>query len=269
MEEVFNKEQFFCTLIGDQLLSYIYERPLNASHLKPVEDFLFTGKELTPFSEELFTYQEARKCALDFEIYTLQENYEKYPNVVELLMDCYLYAAQEGVMEAYNNIGVFLGMTDRVEEAIPWFESAADAGLATGMRNLMGYYGSKGDSHRQFHYAEQLAGIGNPAGMWNCAVSYHFGYMGREKDIMKAKDMYQRMMSLALKEDMKPLDYDDELLLNLKTLANYNLAKLRLMTEEHREENLKDILYLMEETPYVILDRPKNKELREEIRSML
>ena len=41
----------------------------------------------------------------------------------------YYYKA-DGVMEAYNNIGVFLGMTDRIEEAIPWFEGAADAGLA-------------------------------------------------------------------------------------------------------------------------------------------
>jgi len=269
MEEVYNKEQFFCNLIGDQLLTYIYERPLNASHLKPIEDFLLEGKELTPFSQELFTYQEARKCVLDFDIYTMQENYKKFPNVVDFLMDCYRYAAQEGVMEAYNNIGVFLGMTERIEEAVPWFEGAANVGLATGMMNLMAYYGSKGDSDRQFFYAEKLADIGNPAGMWNCAVSYHFGYMGREKNIDNAKNAYQRMMSLALDDEMKPLDNDDQLLLSLKTQANYNLAKIRLMTEEHTEENLKDILNLMEHTQYVCLDRPKNIELREEIQNLL
>lgn len=269
MEEVYNKEHFFCNLIEDRLLTYIYERPLNASHLKPIEDILLEGKELTPFSHELFTYQEARKCVLDFDIDTMQENYDKFPNVVDFLMDCYRYAAQEGVMEAYNNIGVFLGMTGKIEEAVPWFEGAATAGLETGMRNLMGYYGSKSDSDKQFHYAEQLAGRANPAGMWNSAVSYHFGYMGREKDIKKAKDMYQKMMSLVLKDDTKALDYDDQLLLNLKTMANYNLAQLRLMTEEQSEENLKNILYMMEETPYVCLDWPKNKELREEIRNML
>lgn len=270
MEEVYNKEHFYCTIFGgDQLLSYLYEKPLDTSHLKPIEDFLFDGKDLTPFSQELFTYQEARQCVLDFDIYTMQENYKKFPNVVDFLMDCYRYAAQEGVMEAYNNIGVYLGMTDRIEEAIPWFEGAADAGLATSMRNLMCYYGSKGDSDRQFYYAEKLAGIGYAGGMWNCAVSYHFGYMGREKDIEKAKNAYQRMMSLVLDDDMKPLDNDDQLLISLKTQANYNLAKIRLMTEEHCEENLKDILNLMEDTPYVCLDRPKNMELREEIRNLL
>ena len=81
MEKVFNKDMFYSKMIYGRLTSFIYEKPLNASHLKTVEGFLFNGKELTPFSEELFTYQEARKCALDFEIYTLQNNYEKFPNV--------------------------------------------------------------------------------------------------------------------------------------------------------------------------------------------
>jgi hypothetical protein len=77
------------------------------------------------------------------------------------------------------------------------------------------------------------------------------------------------MMSLVLDDDVKQLDNDDQLLLSLKTQANYNLAKLRMMTEEHTEENLKDILNLMEDTPYVCLDRPKSTELREEIRNLL
>ena len=269
MEDVYNKDHFFCNLIWDRLLSYIYEKPLNASHLKPIEDFLLEGKELTPFSHELFTYQEARKCVLDFDIYTMQENYKKFPNVVDFLMDCYRYAAQDGVMEAYNNIGVFFGMTDRIEEAIPWFEGAADAGLVTGMTNLMAYYGSKGDSDRQFFYAEKLAEIGNPAGMYNYALAYHFGYMGRQKSIEKAKEMYQQMMSLVLEDETKAMVYEDSLMLNLKTWANYNLAKVRWLTEEHSEENLKDILDLMEHTPYVCMDQPKSAELREEIRKML
>ena len=50
MEEVFNKELFYCNMIYEGLTSFIYEKPLNASHLKPIEDFLLEGKELTPFS---------------------------------------------------------------------------------------------------------------------------------------------------------------------------------------------------------------------------
>ena len=79
-------------------------------------------------------------------------------------MDCYRYAAQEGVIEAYNNIGVFFGMTDRIEEAVPWFEGAADAGLATGMMNLMAYYGSKGDSDRLFFMPKSLLILVIPLG---------------------------------------------------------------------------------------------------------
>ena len=133
----------------------------------------------------------------------------------------------------------------------------------------MGYYGSKGDVERQFYYVEKLVGKGNPLGMYNCALAYHFGYMGRDKDIDKAKQLYQRMMSLVLKDDMKAMEYDDSLKLNLKTWANYNLAKVRFLTEKHSDVNLKDILNLMEHTPYVCLDQPRNAELREEIRGML
>ena len=172
-------------------------------------------------------------------------------------------------MEAYNNIGVFLGMTDRIEEAIPWFEGAADAGLATGLTNLMGYYGMEEDYDKQFYYVKKLALTGNPLGMYNYALAYHFGYMGRQKTIEKAKDMYQQMMSLVLKDDTKAMDYEDSLMLNLKTWANYNLAKVRWLTEEHSKENLKDIFDLMEHTPYVCLNQPRNAELREEIRKML
>ena len=75
-------------------------------------------------------------------------------------------------------------------------------------------------------------------------------------------------MSLVLKDDMNAIEYDESLLMNLKTWANYNLAKVRLLTEEHSDENLKDILNLMEHTPYV-LDQPRNSELREEIRNLL
>ena len=46
MEEVYNKEQFYCDLIHDRLLSFYYEKPLNTSHLKPIEDILFNGKDI-------------------------------------------------------------------------------------------------------------------------------------------------------------------------------------------------------------------------------
>ncbi len=51
--------------------------------------------------------------------------------------------------------------------------------------------------------------------MYNYALAYHFGYMGREKTFEKAKDMYQQMMSLVLKSDTKATDYEDSLMLNL------------------------------------------------------
>ena len=73
--DVYNTALFYSNLIGNRLLSFSFEKPLDASHLKPIEDFLFDGKELTPFSQELFTYQEARNCVLDFDIYTIQKKW--------------------------------------------------------------------------------------------------------------------------------------------------------------------------------------------------
>lgn len=111
--------------------------------------------------------------------------------------------------------------------------------------------------------------MNNPLGMYNYALAFHFGYMGRQKTIEIAKQMYQQMMLLVLKDDMKAIEYDESLLMNLKTWANYNLAKIRLLTEERSDDNLRDILNLMEHTPYVCLDQPRNTKLREEIRKML
>lgn len=269
MEKVFNKDMFYSKMIYERLTSFIYKKPLNASHLKPVEDFLFNGKELTPFSEELFIYQEARKCALDFEIYTLQNNYEKFPNVVDLLMDCYRYAAQEGVMEAFNNIGVFLGMTSSIEEAIPYFECAAKAGCTSGMTNLMSYYDMKEDYDMQFYYIDRLIRKKNVVGMYNYAIAYHFGYRGRKRDLKKAQKMYQKMMGLRLEDDYKPLNYDSDLIQTLKTWACYNLVQIRFLTEEHTKDNLDSILFLLTETPYVLTNEPRLNQLIEEIKQSI
>lgn len=269
MEDILNKDLFCSHLIMVNRVSYFYEKPLNASHLKPIEEFLLEGKELTGFSQELISYMEARRCVLDFDIYTLKDNYQKFPNVVALLMECYFQAASEGVMEAYNNIGVFYGMIDRDDEAIPYFERAAEAGLVSGMINLMGYYGYKEDYDKQFYYVERLAEIRHPAGMYNYALCYHFGYMGREIDIEKARGMYENMMTLYIEDDNKALEFTESILLKLKTWACYNLARLRLLTEDHNENNLKDIISLLTETPCIYLSEAQNEELVKEIKQLM
>ena len=269
MEEVYNKELFYSHLIYDRMQMLSYERPLTDAHLKPVEEVVFHGQELTPFNTELFAYEEARRYVLDFDIYTLSESYDRYPNVVNLLMDCYRRAAEEGVTEAYNNIGVFYTMIGRVDKALPFFMKAASAGLASGLINLMGYYGMTEDYEHMMDCVEKLAAIGDAAGMWNFALAYHFGYIGRTPDISKAKDMYWRLLTLPVKEDMELSDESEMRMVNIKTITCYNLAKLRLLTESHSEENLRSILNLMEHTPYVLLDRPRSNELKDEIMNLL
>lgn len=265
MEEVYNKKHFYSYMVYDKLQMLVYEKPLTPKYLQPVEDFLFKGKDLNPFSPELFSYQEARKCALDFDIYTISDNYEKFPNVVDLLMDCYRMAARDGDDEAYNNIGVFYAMTDRLDLAIPYFQHAAEASLATGLSNMMRYYESINDYEKMMECIEKLAEKGDASGMWNYAIAYHFGYIGRKRDIQKAKEMYQLMMSLALKNAPKQLDDSENLLLDLKAMACYNLAMIHYVSEERSKENLHDIICLLEETPYVNQNNKNIRMLKEEI----
>lgn len=265
MKEIYDKEQFYSHLVYDKMQMLMYERPLTAEHLKPVEDVLFQGQELSPFSHELFTYQEARQCVLDFDIYTLSEYYDKYPNVVDLVIDCYRLAAKEGVTEAYNNIGVFYTMTGKVDKAVPFFMEAANAGLATGLTNMMGYYGMLEDNEHIMEYVKKLAAIGDAAGMWNYVLAYHFGYIGRKPDISKAKDMYQRLLTLPFREGKVLSDETEIMLLKIKTMACYNLAQILYLSEEPNDENLCGIIRLLEETPYVIIDNKKIKDLKEEI----
>jgi tetratricopeptide (TPR) repeat protein len=184
---------------------------------------------------------------------------------VDLVIDCYRLAAKEGVTEAYNNIGVFYTMTGKVDKAVPFFMEAANAGLATGLTNMMGYYGMLEDNEHMMEYVKKLADIGDAAGMWNYALAYHFGYIGRKPDISKAKDMYQRLLTLPFREGKVLSDETEIMLLKIKTMACYNLAQILYLSEEPNDENLCGIIRLLEETPYVIIDNKKIKDLKEEI----
>jgi len=70
---------------------------------------------------------------------------------------------------------------------------------------------------------EKLAAIGDAIGMWNYALANHFGYIGRTPDISKAKDMYQRLLTLSVKEDKELSDDSEMRLVNIKTTTCYNL----------------------------------------------
>ena len=71
-----------------------------------------------------------------------------------------------------------------------------------------------------------------------------------------------------------PSEEDNEIgnaniLLQSKTMANYNLAKIRFLTEKHTKKNLEDILEMFTSTPYVMLDRPRENKFISEIRGLI
>ena len=267
IRELYNRDNFYTTLWMTNECFY-FDRCLHPKHLKPLDDFLLKRKKITPFSEELSVYQQARKCVLDFDIYTLEESYRKgNTGSVDLLLSCYRYAANCGITEAYNNIGVFFAMTDRTEEALAYWKKAALCGSSLGWLNLMNYYYFQENYEDVILCLDKLYELRHPRGCWNLALSYHFGMLGVLPDIHKAKAIYHEMMSLGPKDE-KEKDEDDEginELLYSKTWACYNLAKMRFMTEEHTKENLDSILHLLTRTPYVLLDQTLSNQLIKDI----
>lgn len=104
-------------------------------------------------------------------------------------------------------------------------------------------------------------------GFWNMAVANHFGYLNLSPQLEKAKRIYAKMMKLTpIEEDENDID---SLLLQAKTMACYNLAKIRFLTEDHNNDNLATILELLTSTPYVLQDRPRENALIEEIRDSI
>jgi hypothetical protein len=61
----------------------------------------------------------------------------------------------------------------------------------------------------------------------------------------------------------------EDVLLQPKAMANYNLAKIRLLTEEHTKDNLEDILNSLTSPPYVMSKGPRERELIADINRMI
>lgn len=266
IEALYNQDNFYTTLWMTRECLY-FDRCLAPMHLKPLDDFLLKRKRITVFSKEMAIYQEACKCVLDFDIYTLEESYRKgNKGSVELLLSCYHYAANCGITEAYNNIGVFFAMTERTEEALIYWKKAALCGSSLGWINLMNYFYFQESYEDVVLCLDKLYELRHPRGCWNLALSYHFGLHGVQTNIHKAKAIYQDMMTLSPKDEKDEEEINE--LLHAKTWACYNLAKMRFMTEEHTKENLDSILHLLTRTPYIMLDQPSFDLLIEEIYSL-
>ena len=266
-ELIYNKELFYAELGLTEKACYYYDRCLEPKYLKPIEDFLLSRRILTPFSEELSIYEEARRCVLNFDIYTIENSYRRgNTGSVEFMMECYHYAANSGVTEANNNIGVFYAMTDRLDKALPYWKNAALKGSALAWINLMDYFYTQKNFDDVVFCFNKLKELKHPLGYWNLALSYHFGFHGVPSDIKMAKQLYNEMMSLVPKNKNEEAKGGSNELLHSKTMACYNLARIRFMTEEHTTENLDNIIHLLTRTPYVLLDQPRYNQLIEEIK---
>lgn len=268
-EELYDQNNFYSMLWHSEQNSYFYDRCLESKHLKPIEEFLLEDRVLSPFSEELSIYVETSRCVLDFDVYTIEKAYRmgNY-NAVDLMLDCYRMAAKNGVSEAYNNIGVFLAITDRCEMALPYWKKAALGDSCCGWINLLGYFESIKNQEDMLLCLNNLAKLNHPIGCWNLAVANHFGNFGLQPNIDNAKSLYKKMMLLSSKE-RGVTSHADDILLQPKAMANYNLAKIRFLTEVHTQDNLMDILNSLTSTPYVMPESPRESKLIADINSLM
>ena len=268
-EELYNSENFYSISWHSEQESFYYDKCLEPQHLKPIEEFLLEDRELSPFSEELSIYAEASKCVLEFDIYTIETAYRRgNKDSVELMMDCYRMATKDGISEAYNNIGVYLAMTDRMGMALPYWKKAALGGSCCGWINLLGYFESIKSNEDLLLCLNKLETLNHPIGCWNLAVANHFGNLGLEPNIDNAKSLYKKMMMLTYNKKAHSVGTED-VLLQPKAMANYNLAKIRLLTEEHTKDNLEDILNSLTSPPYVMSKGPRERELIADINRMI
>lgn len=125
--------------------------------------------------------------------------------------DQLLYAANNGVYEAYNNLAIKLLGKD-TEKAIEYFKLAADHGVANSMLNLSLWYYAGHEMSQFINYTHLAAKAGNIIGLYNDAVTWHSAVFGGAPQIDRAEKLYRAAIEECLNqiydedENQKPKD---------------------------------------------------------------
>ena len=113
-----------------------------------------------------------------------------YEKVVDLLYE----AAQQGCIEAYDNLGNFcnsnLGGND-LNAALSWWQQAAEKGYAASQAKLALYYKDQGDYSQAMSWAKKAAEQNNSNGEQLLGTIYNRGY-GVAPDYAEAFKWYKR-----------------------------------------------------------------------------
>lgn len=135
------------------------------------------------------------------------------------IVDKLIYAANNGVYEAYNNLGFWMFGKNK-EKVVEYFKLGIEHGVKKCILNLMFWYLAKNEDSLFVELVEQLATIKEPIGLYNYAVLLHAGKeFGFNPQVDKAVKYYRE----AIDESYKQQTEDENYKFILQN-ANYNLG---------------------------------------------
>lgn len=162
------------------------------------------------------------QCAETFHIMAMKMYLIEHPDnkvLVDEIIDCYKKAANDGIYEAYNNLGVYILQIneDAIEndvyvrdEALDYFIQAANHGSEFAIANILWLFykfHSTEEFYRELiHYKNKESIVAK----YILALILQFGKLGFSKDIETAKSLYEHIL----------FQYENEA--DLKVLFNWN-----------------------------------------------
>ena len=149
------------------------------------------------------------------------------------ILNLYQKAAEEGITEAYNNLGVIYYQDayedeNAKEKSLNFFKLAAKGGSAHAMINLASYYMDNNEVEMAIKYYEAAAEQNNCIALFNLAIAYNFGLLGKTVDINKSEQLYRKCLKVFNEE--KEHDFRD---INMQNMCCLNLMLLLYNKGEH------------------------------------
>lgn len=139
-------------------------------------------------------------CIERFHIYNITTylNSNDESELLDKAIKIYKEFAENGVAEAYNNLGILCCYDEDNLKQKKYFELAAESGSSEAMLNLAyavyTYKTENYDREKYFYWLNKAADVGNPIALFNIGVSYHFG-LELEKNISLAVDYYKKAIN--------------------------------------------------------------------------
>lgn len=244
-------------IVNANLLNMWYGRPLqNSKYCESLDDYNMISLEENYISP---SHEKSYKKELDeLNPHTIKECAEMfYVGFISHALSCgfpcgeeivsiYQKAAEEGINEANNNLGIlFLGGYNRrdneaTKKGIDYLTKASRGGSKYAMINLASYYMSQGNVDMALTYYYEASQKGNPIALYNLAIAVNFGLLNQEIDLVKAEALYKSCLeALAQDPDKNWMDF---------YIQNVCCLNLMLLLKKKGEHYLKllDVYYSAE-----------------------